>query len=75
MKKQYFGGSTTTYLKQLKQQGLTDQEVRDQIQSQLRDQELFNKLTANVTVPDTAVLAYYIQHQSTYETAASRAVR
>lgn len=75
VKKQYFGGSTTTYLKQLKQQGLTDQEVRDQIQSQLRDQDLFNKLTANVTVPDTAVLAYYIQHESTYETAASRAVR
>jgi foldase protein PrsA len=75
VKKQYFGGSTKTYLSQLKAQGLTDQEVRDQIQSQLRDQDLFNKLTANVTVTPTAVLAYYVQHQSTYQTAASRAVR
>ncbi len=75
VKKQYFGGNNATYLKQLKAQGLTDQEVRDQIQSQLRDQDIFNKLTANVTVPDTAVLAYYIQHKSTYQTQASRALR
>jgi parvulin-like peptidyl-prolyl isomerase len=75
VKKQYFGGSTKTYLSQLKAQGLTDQEVRDQIKSQLRDEDLVNKLTANVTVTPTAVLAYYIQHQSTYQTAASRAVR
>ncbi len=75
VKKQYFGGNTKTYLAQLKAQGLTDKEVRDQIRSQLRDQDLFNKLTANVTVPDTAVLAYYIQHQSTYVKAPSRAVR
>jgi parvulin-like peptidyl-prolyl isomerase len=75
VKKQYFGGSTKTYLSQLKAQGLTDQEVRDQIQSQLRDQDLFNKLTAGVTVTPTAVEAYYVQHQSTYQTAASRDVR
>ena len=74
VKKQYFGGSTTTYLKELKEQGLTDQEVRDQIQSELRDEDLVNKLTSNVSVPQTAVLAYYIQHQSTYQKAASRPV-
>jgi parvulin-like peptidyl-prolyl isomerase len=74
VKKQYFNGSTATYLKQLKAQGLNDQEVRDQIRSQLRDQDLFNKLTAGTTVPDTAVLAYYIQHQSTYQKASSRDV-
>ena len=75
VKKQYFGGSTKSYLTQLKQQGLTDQEVRDQIQSQLRDQDIFNKLTANVTVTDTAVIAYYAQHQSTYVKQPARDVR
>jgi parvulin-like peptidyl-prolyl isomerase len=75
VKKQYFGGNNKTYLAQLKAQNLTDQDVRDQIQSQLRDQDLVNKLTAGVTVTPTAVEAYYIEHSSTYQTAASRALR
>ncbi len=75
VKKQYFGGSDKTYAAQLKAQHVTDAEVRDQIRGELQDQDLVNKLTAGVTVLPTAVEAYYIEHSSTYQTAASRAVR
>jgi parvulin-like peptidyl-prolyl isomerase len=75
VKKQYFGGNNATYLKQLKAQGLTDQEVREQIQSELRDADLVKKLTAKTSVTEAAVLAYYVQHASTYQKASTRAVQ
>jgi foldase protein PrsA len=75
LKKQYFGGSDAKYKAQLKKQGLTDPEVRDNIKSQLVAQKLFNAITKNVSVTKTAIAAYYIQHLSQYQTPASRAVR
>jgi foldase protein PrsA len=75
VKKQYFAGSQKRYQQQLKKQGLTDKEVRDNIKSQLISQKLFNKITKGVTVTKTAIAAYYVQHLSQYQTPASRAVR
>jgi foldase protein PrsA len=75
LKKQYFGGNEAKYKAQLKKQGLTDAEVRDNIKSQLVAQKLFNAVTKGVTVTKTAIAAYYIQHLSQYQTPASRAVR
>jgi parvulin-like peptidyl-prolyl isomerase len=75
LKKQYFNGSEAKYKAQLKKQGLTDAEVRQNIKSQLVAQKLFNSVTKGVTVSKTAIAAYYIQHLSQYQTPASRAVR
>jgi foldase protein PrsA len=75
LKKQYFAGSDARYRAQLKKQGLTDAEVRDNIKSQLVAQKLFAKVTKDVTVSKTAIASYYIQHLSQYQTPASRAVR
>jgi parvulin-like peptidyl-prolyl isomerase len=75
IKKQYFKGSETQYRAQLKKQGLTDKEVRDNIQSQIIDQKLYDKITKDVKVAPTAITAYYVQHQSQYQTAASRDVQ
>jgi peptidyl-prolyl cis-trans isomerase C len=75
IKKQYFGGSQTKYLAQLKQQGFTDAQVRTQINEQLLEQALFNKVTKDVTVSDADVHTYYVQHTSQYQVPASRDVR
>ena len=75
IKKQYFGGSDAKYLAALKKQGLTDSEVRENVKSQLFAQKLFDTLTKTVTVPASAIAAYYAQHLSQYQTAASRSVR
>jgi len=75
IKKQYFGGSEKKYLQQLKQQGYTDAGVRQQIREELISQQLFDKVTGNVTATDQQVAAYYAAHKSSYVTKASRAVR
>jgi parvulin-like peptidyl-prolyl isomerase len=75
IKQQYFGGSEKKYKDQLKSQGLTDQQVRDDVRSQLLSQEIFNKVTANVKVDDKAVETYYNTNKSQYSQPASRDVR
>jgi parvulin-like peptidyl-prolyl isomerase len=75
IKKQYFSGSDAKYQAAVKKQGLTDAEVRNNIRSQLISQKLFDSLTKKITVTPTAVLEYYSQHLSEYQTAASRSVR
>ena len=66
MKKQYFGGSEKKYQQALKSQGYTDATVREQIREQLLSQDLFDKVTANVTPSDKEVQAYYQAHKSSY---------
>jgi foldase protein PrsA len=68
-------GKESKYQAALKQQGLTDQEVRDNARTNAFGQKLAAKLTAGIKVPPTAIEAYYIQHQSDFQTPASRPVR
>jgi parvulin-like peptidyl-prolyl isomerase len=62
IKKQYFGSSEKRYQAQLKQQGLTDAEVRDDIRAQLISDGIYKKVTASAKVTDKAVSDYYQQH-------------
>jgi parvulin-like peptidyl-prolyl isomerase len=66
VKKQYFGGSEKTYQLQLKKQGLTEQQVRDDIKSQLVSEGIFKKVTGDVKLTDADLMAYYKQHKSQY---------
>ena len=66
IKKQYFGGSETRYQTQLKKQGLTDPQVRDDVQAQLVSEQIFKKVTGGAKVSDGDVKKYYTQHQSQY---------
>lgn len=75
IKKQYFGGSEAKYQAQLKQQDLTDQQVRDDIEAQLISEDVFNKVTKNITVSASAVQAYYAAHPQLYSKAETRDVR
>lgn len=75
IKKQYFAGSEARYQAQLKQQGFTDAQVRDQIREQLLELALYNKVTASVKATDADVSAYYGLHAADYQTPESRDVR
>jgi len=75
IKKQYFGGSEKKYLAQIKKQGLTDEQVREDVKSQLLSEAIFAKVTSNVTVSDAAVEKYYRSHLASYKQPAKRQVR
>ncbi len=75
IKKQYFGGNQKRYEKALKQQGLTDAQVRDDIRAQLVSEALFNKVTSKVSVTDSEAQDYYLMHPEQYATPESRDVR
>jgi parvulin-like peptidyl-prolyl isomerase len=66
IKKQYFGNSEKRYAAQLKQQGLTEAQVREDIKAQLISEEIFKKITSEVKVNDADVKKYYDDHQDQY---------
>jgi foldase protein PrsA len=63
------------YEQQLKQQGLTDEQVRRDIRAQLVQEGIFNKVTKDVTVPDKEIQAYYVKNKAQYGTPETRDVR
>ena len=75
IKKQYFGGDEKKYLKQIKDQGLTEEQVRADIRAQIVSEEIFKKVTAEVKVTDADVKSYYEKNKATYVQAESRDVR
>src|SRR5215211_3486504 len=66
IKKQYFGGSETRYKKQLKDQGLTDAQVKADVKAQLISEKIFKNVTDDVKVTDAKIKKYYDEHQSQY---------
>jgi foldase protein PrsA len=75
IKKQYFGGSQTKYLAQLKAQGLTEALLALNLQGQILSERIYAKVTGNTKVSDADIAKYYAAHKSTYAKAASRDVR
>ena len=75
LKKQFYGGSEARYEKVLKQQGLTDDQAREEIRAQLISQAIFKKVTGAVKISDAAITAYYASHKSQYGQPESRDVR
>jgi foldase protein PrsA len=66
IKKQYFGGSDSRYTKQLKEQGLTEAQVRDDVRANLISEKLCAKVTNKVNVGDADIKKYYDAHQDQY---------
>ncbi len=75
IKKQYFGGDAKKYAKQLEQQGLSDEQVKADIRSQLVSEAIFKKVTADVKVTDKDIAADYAKNQEKYGQPESRDVR
>jgi parvulin-like peptidyl-prolyl isomerase len=75
LKKEYFGGSEKKYQAQLKKEGLTDAQVRDDIKAQLISEAVQKNLTSDIKISDATVQKYYAQHKSAYAKPASRNIR
>jgi foldase protein PrsA len=75
IKKQYFGGDAKKYEKQLKDQGLTDKQVRSDIRAQIVSEQIFNKVTKSAKVDDKAISDYYEKNKAQYSQPESREVR
>jgi foldase protein PrsA len=64
------------YQAALKQQGITEDQLKDTIKQQLLQQKLFDALTKNVHTSDAKITQYYNQNKKTlYTTPATRHVR
>src|SRR5687767_2856660 len=75
IKKQYFGGDQKKYEKQLKEQGLTDRQVRADIRSQLVSEKISAQVTKGLKVTDKEISAYYDKNKAQYAQPESRDVR
>src|SRR3954451_4635727 len=75
IKKQYFSGSQAKYQAQLKSQGLTEPQIKQDLRAQILSEKLYKKVTGNVAVTDADIQKYYTQHKADYAQAASRDVR
>jgi foldase protein PrsA len=75
IKQQYFGGSEKKYQAQLKSQGLTEPQIKQDLRAQILSEKLYAKVTANTTVTDADIQKYYAAHKADYQQASSRDVR
>jgi parvulin-like peptidyl-prolyl isomerase len=75
IKRQYYGGSERRFQEQLRQQGITIEDVRRDVRAQLVQQWLYARVTAGITVADGEVAAYFRTHRREYTIPASRTVR
>jgi parvulin-like peptidyl-prolyl isomerase len=75
IKKQYFNGKEAEYRKQLKAQGLTEPQLRQDLHAQILSEKLYKKVTNTTKVTDADVKSYYNANKAQYGTAASRDVR
>jgi len=75
IQKQYFGGDKKKYEAQLKEQGLSDVQVRNDIRAQIVSEKIFEEVTRGVKVTDKQVAAYYNENKAQYSQPQSREVR
>ena len=75
IKKQYFGGNEKRYTDQLKEQGLSDEQVRRDIRAQLLQEAIFKAVTDKIQVTDKDIADYYEKNKEQYGTPESRDVR
>ena len=75
IQKQYFGGDKKKYEKQLKEQGLSEKQVRNDIRAQIISEKIFEQVTKDVKVTDADIAAYYEKNKAQYSQPESRDVR
>ncbi len=74
---QYYKGDKTKYQAALKQQGVSEEQLRQEVAMQLSQQDIFNKVTASASTKVSAkeISDYYNKNKSSYQTPATRTVR
>lgn len=74
LKESFFQGDAKRYKAELKKQGLTEKDVKANIEQQLLTEKLFEKVTKNVKVSDKKAKAYYDDNPNQYKQPESRDV-
>jgi parvulin-like peptidyl-prolyl isomerase len=74
---QYYKGDHTKYLEALKTQGVSEEQLRQEVAMQLAQKNIFDKVTANANtkVTDQQLQDYYNKNKQQYQTPATRTVR
>src|SRR5688500_9257211 len=72
IQKQYFGGDKKKYEKQLKDQGLTEAQVKRDLRSQIISEKLFAKVTSDVKVTDAQIEKHYEEKKATEDSQPER---
>ncbi len=75
IQKQYFGGDKKKYEAQLKDQGLSEAQVRKDIRAQVVSEKIFENVTRQVKVTDKQIEEYYAKNKAQYSQPESRDVR
>jgi parvulin-like peptidyl-prolyl isomerase len=76
LKQQFFQGDEDAYLAELKKQGLTEEQVKNDIRNtRLLPQKVFEAVTKDVKVTDQEIQEFYDQNKAQFEQPASREVR
>jgi foldase protein PrsA len=75
LKEQFFQGDDKKYEEELERQGLTEQQVRDEIRSRVLSEKIYNSVTKSVKVTDKEIQAYYKKNEAQFEQPESREVR
>jgi parvulin-like peptidyl-prolyl isomerase len=72
---QYFQGDKKRYEQQLKSNGVTNDQVREDIEAQLIQEELFKDVTKDVKVSEADLQKYYRENKQQYSQPAQRDIR
>jgi parvulin-like peptidyl-prolyl isomerase len=75
VKQQYFSGDEKRYQQQLRESGLTDEQVRADIRDQVLSEKIFAEVTKDVKATDAEVRARYAENKEQYGQPESREVR
>ena len=75
IQKQYFGGDKKKFEKQIAEQGVTDEQVRQEVRAQIVSEKIFAEVTSKVEVTDEQVEEYYNKNKAQYSQPESREVR
>jgi parvulin-like peptidyl-prolyl isomerase len=75
LKQQFFKGDEEKYKAELAKQGLTDEDVRNELRTRILTNKIYEAVTKKVTVTDADIQAYYDKNPTQYQQPASREVR
>lgn len=75
LKKQYFKNDDKKYREQLEQQGLSEDQVKEDIRAQLIQEKIYAEVTKGAKVTDQEIEASYKKNKSQYVQPATRVVR
>ncbi len=75
LKEQFFEGDEEVYEEQLAEQGLSEEQIKEDLEAQIVAERLFEEVTKDVTVGDEEIQAYYEENAELFTVPASREVR